>query len=96
MSSSEERIDPANPGAGHRKRLRDRFFQAGIGAFAPHEVVELLLTLAIPMRDVKPLAKILINRFGSLRGIIDAPMDELLSVKGVTETSVFALQFPLM
>ena len=80
-------------GDGHRKRLRDRFFHSGISAFAPHELVELLLMLAIPRRDVKPLAKAMIARFGSLRAIVDAESEDLLAVKGVTEITVFALKF---
>ena len=50
---------------------------AGFAGFAPHEVVELLLTLAIPRKDVKLPAKTLLKRFGSLRGILDAPPAEL-------------------
>ena len=53
----------------------------------------MLLTLAIPRRDVKPLAKALIARFGSLRAIVDARSDDLLAIEGMTETSVFALKF---
>jgi len=49
------------PYHGHRQRLRDRFLKAGFAGFAPHEVVELLLTLAIPRRDVKPEAKALLR-----------------------------------
>jgi len=59
---------------GHRKRLRERFLKSGLGGFADYEVVELLLTLAIPRLDVKEPAKSLIARFGNLRGILDAPL----------------------
>lgn len=78
---------------GHRKRLRDRYFSAGIDAFAPHEVVELLLTLAVPRRDVKPLAKLLLAKFGSIRSIMDAEKAELMEVEGVSEATAFALGF---
>ena len=67
---------------GHRKRLRERFMKSGLAGFAEHEVIELLLTLAIPRADVKPPAKALLNRFGSLRGVLDAPPSELRSVAG--------------
>jgi len=92
---AEPKPKQSNPvdSGGHRKRLRERFFRAGIDAFSPHELVELLLTLAIPRKDVKPLAKVLIARFGSLRAIVDASRTDLLAVKGVTEASVFALEF---
>ena len=62
---------------GHRQRLRDRFVKNGLDGFADYEVVELLLTLAIPRGDVKESAKALIARFGNLKGILDAPLDQL-------------------
>ena len=61
----------------HRRRLRERFVKNGLTGFADYEVVELLLTLAIPRLDVKERAKALIARFGDLRGILDAPIEEL-------------------
>ncbi len=78
---------------GHRGRLRQRFLKAGFDAFAPHEIIELLLTLAIPRRDVKPIAYALLGRFGSLRGILEAPAEQLCEVEGVGDSSVFALGF---
>jgi DNA repair protein RadC len=53
---------------GHRQRLRERFLRADFVGFQDYEVVELLLTLAIPRSDVKEPAKALIERFGNLRG----------------------------
>ena len=76
---------PAN--AGHRSRLRRRFLNNGLGIFYDHEVLELLLTYAIPRRDVKPLAKDLINRFGSLEAVFDATEYELSAVPGMGENS---------
>ncbi|MBI5236959.1 MAG: RadC family protein [Deltaproteobacteria bacterium] len=77
--------------SGHRKRLRERFLKAGLAGFHDYEVVELLLTYAIPRRDVKPLAKLLIKRFGSLNGVFDAAPDELKSVNGVGENAAIVL-----
>ena len=77
---------------GHRKRLRERFLKTGFAGFADHEIVELLLTLAIPRSDVKQPAKELLHRFGSLRGILDAPLDELRKVKGIGEVAPVALR----
>jgi DNA repair protein RadC len=64
---------------GHRQRLRDRFEKAGLDGFAPHEVLELLLTLAVPRRDVKEPAKKLLAQFGSLRGVLDASLEDSLT-----------------
>lgn len=57
---------------GHRDRLRDRFMEAGAEALADYELLELILFRAIPRRDVKPDAKQLIKRFGSLADVISA------------------------
>jgi len=77
---------------GHRQRLRDRFLKSGLMGFADYEVIELLLTLAIPRSDVKQPAKALILRFGSLRGILDAPIEELRAVSGIGSVTPIALQ----
>src|SRR5215218_3588221 len=76
---------------GHRQRLRDRFLKSGIEGLADYEVVELLLTLAIPRSDVKQPAKTLIAKFGNLRGILDAPLEELQQVDGVGSVAPVAL-----
>ena len=76
---------------GHRKRLRGRFLDSGLAGFAAHEVIELLLTLAIPRSDVKQPAKALLERFGSLREVLDAPLSELQSVDGIGEAAAVAL-----
>ena len=77
---------------GHRRRLRERFLKSGLAGFAEHEVVEMILTLAIPLRDVKEPAKALLARFGNLRGVMDAPRSELQAVAGVGEVAATALQ----
>ena len=84
--------------AGHRARIRERFRQEGLTGFSEHEVLELLLTYAIPQRDVNPLAHELINRFGSLAGVLEADEQELLRVSGVgaNAASILTLIPPLL
>lgn len=77
---------------GHRQRLRERFVKNGLQGFADYEVVELLLTLAVPRSDVKQPAKKLIARFGNLRGILDAPLEELQKTKGIGAVTPVALR----
>lgn len=73
--------------SGHRARLRRRFLDNGLGALHDHEALELLLTYAIPRRDVKALAKTLIARFGSFERVFDATEYELADVPGVGENA---------
>lgn len=68
---------------GHRKRLRERFERSGLDGFHDHEVLELLLTFVIPRRDVKPIAKELLDKFHGLSAVFDAPIEHLRSVEGV-------------
>ncbi len=70
-------------GAGHRKRLRDKFLKSGLSGFHDYEVIELLLTLGTPRRDCKPAAKALFKRFKSLQGVFEASPRELNEVKGI-------------
>ena len=68
---------------GHRDRLKARFERAGVAGLQDYEVLELLLFYALPRRDVKPLAKELLKRFGSLKGVLDADRDALLATPGI-------------
>lgn len=77
---------------GHRKRLRERFLRAGTEGLADYEVIELVLTLAIPRSDVKSPAKYLIGKFGNIRGILDADMEELGAVKGIGPVTPISLK----
>jgi len=78
--------------AGHRERLRARFLTAGPDALADHEIIEMTLFLALPRRDTKGIARVLISRFGSFPAAIAAPVPDLLAVDGLAEAGVAALK----
>ncbi len=78
--------------AGHRKRLRDRFLKSGGVALPDYEMLELVLFMAQPRSDVKPVAKILLKQFGSYAGVITADEKELKKVAGVGDVAVAALK----
>jgi DNA repair protein RadC len=78
--------------SGHRARLRQRLLAGGAEALAEHEVIEYLLMTAIPRRDVKPLARSLIQRFGGLAGVLNAEPRALAAHPGMGETSAAALK----
>jgi len=77
---------------GHRERLRKRFLKSGLSGFHDYEIIELLLTYALCRRDVKPLAKALIERFGGLRGVFDASLEDLRSIKGIGKSSAVLIK----
>ena len=77
---------------GHRKRLRERFQRSGLKGFSDHEILELLLTLCIPRKDVKGLAKTLLKKFGNVRNVFDAEPFELQSIEGIGETSATCIR----
>ena len=78
---------------GHRQRLKERFLRGCGTDMADYEAIELLLTYAIPRRDVKPLAKKLIKEFGSFAGVITADYNRLLEVEGIKENSATLIKF---
>jgi len=78
--------------SGHRERLKQRFLQAQGAGLADYELLELALTFAIPRRDVKPLAKALLSRFGTLHGVLTAPAADLSTFPGLGPTSGTLLQ----
>jgi DNA repair protein RadC len=77
---------------GHRERLRQRFHQAGSAALSDYELLELVLFRAIPRRDVKPLAKDLLARFGSFAEVVSASAERLAEVKGLGEAAITELK----
>lgn len=83
---------PENSASGHRERLRRRWLSAGPEAFADHELIELLLCYAIPRKDVKPLARRLISRFGGIKALLEAPLSGLQAEEGVGEAAAVMLK----
>ncbi len=67
----------------HRERLRERYLKNGIDSFEPHQVLELILFYAIPRKDTNELAHELLNRFGTLSGVFEAPVEELCTIEGI-------------
>lgn len=77
---------------GHRDRLRHRFIEGGPEAMQDYELLEILLFSAIPRKDVKPLAKDLIAKFGNLAGVINASVTDLTAVKGISDNTAITIK----
>jgi DNA repair protein RadC len=77
---------------GHRMRLRERFHGAGPEALSDYELLELALFAALPRRDTKPLAKILLKTFGSFAEVIHAPVARLREIDGIGDASIHQLK----
>ena len=77
---------------GHRKRLREKFIRSGISGFHNYEIVELLLALGTSRKDCKQQAKEAIRKFKTLRGVLEAPMEELQEIKGIGPHNVFGIK----
>ena len=81
------------PGSeGHRDRMRERLLTAGADAIADHELLEMVLFLALPRRDTKSIARVLLARFGSFANTIAAPVPDLLAVEQLGRSGVAALK----
>jgi DNA repair protein RadC len=85
-------FEPAPHYTDHRQRLRTRFLDGGADAMPDYEMMELVLFAAIPRRDVKPLAKALLARFGGFAEAIAAPRERLMEVDGIGESVVIQLK----
>ena len=85
-------IDEPHHGTGHRSRLRQRLLEGGPDALLDHELVEYLLALAVPRRDMKPVAKKLLAEFGNLPALISADPESLARITGVGDSGISALK----
>jgi DNA repair protein RadC len=90
--SSTAAAPARSPHAGHRERLRERALSGGLAALPDYELLELYLFRTFPRGDVKPIAKALLQRFGSLQAALAASVDELRQVKGVGEAAALDLK----
>jgi DNA repair protein RadC len=77
---------------GHRLRLKDRFLKNGLDGFHDYEVIELLLALNTPRKDCKPSAKLLLERFKTLPGVLEADISSLCEIKGVGPSSSLGIR----
>lgn len=77
---------------GHRSRMREKLLERGPGALADYEILEMLLFFAFKKGDTKPLAKALINQYGSFAAVLTAPQQDLLATRGLGEHSVTAIK----
>jgi DNA repair protein RadC len=91
-ASASDPVEPPPHYHGHRERLRDRFREAGTNALSDYELLELLLFRAQPRRDMKPVAKALLEKFGSFAEVISAPEKRLAEVDGIGEASITELK----
>ncbi len=90
-AKTDDKSDPAAETPhyhGHRERLRERFYGAGPEALSDYELLEMALFPALPRRDTKPLAKLLLKKFGSFAEVIHAPVARLREVEGIGEASI--------
>lgn len=77
---------------GHRKRLKKKFIENGFDVFEPHEALEMYLFYAIPRKDTNPLAHRLLDRYLTIGGVCDAPLDELINEFKLSESAAVYLK----
>ena len=89
-------LDPRPPSPisaeGHRSRMRARLLTAGPDSIADHELLEMMLFLALPRRDTKAIARVLLSRFGSFANAVSAPVADLRGIDGLGDAGVAALK----
>lgn len=76
-----------NTNNGHRSRLKEKYLKGGLDGFLDYEILELFLTYASPRKDCKAKAKALIDKFGSIEGVFNAPKEKVLEVEDMGESS---------
>ena len=76
----------------HRARMRARYFQSGFEGFAPHELLECFLYGSIKQKDTNELGHELLERFGSIRGVLEASPEDLIALNGIGEETAFSIK----
>lgn len=77
----------------HRFRMKQKYLENGLSAFADHEILEFLLFYAIPRKDVNPIAHHLLSHFGSISGVLEASVESLKQIEGIGENSAILIHF---
>lgn len=77
---------------GHRERMKNKLLEQGLDVFDDHNVLELLLFYSMPRKDTNPLAHELLNHFGSLEAVFEAPAEELSKINGIGENTITLLK----
>lgn len=77
---------------GHRERMKNKLLEQGLDVFDDHNVLELLLFYSMPRKDTNPLAHELLNHFGSLEAVFEAPVEELSKINGIGENTITLLK----
>jgi len=85
-------MPPNSTAPGHRKRLREKFIKSGLAGFHDYEIIELLLSLGTPRKDCKQPAKETIKKFKTLRGVLEAPLEELQEISGIGPQNAFGIK----
>ncbi|CTQ51705.1 DNA repair protein RadC [Roseibium album] len=91
-SGSEKKSASGSNHKGHRQRLRERFRNSGEQSLADYELLEFLLFSSLPRQDTKPIAKALLQRFGSFSAALSAPRSQLKEISGLSDVSVDTLK----
>jgi len=85
--------DWQNKGKGHRERLRNKFLEGGLDRFSDEELIEFLLTLGTPRKDLKSTARECLNKFKSFSGVLSAPLEKLTEIRGIGPKNALYLKF---
>jgi len=84
-------MDKGNIHKDHRKRVKARYLNDGMKSMADHNIIELLLFFGVPYKDTNDMAHELVEKFGDLNGVLDAPVEELMKVKGIGENAAILI-----